>query len=146
MRGLKVILTERDSAEAWAKSVLATVATHGEAFTLSRPFTFFDAFVQDPERLARAVKAAVPAENLLVFNVKQGWAPLCRFLEVVNCPSTPFPWAMTTKEMQVVGAVAEIVTWTWAVLPLLPFLVVWGFYGCCCRRQSARSGRSGRKE
>ena len=26
------------------------------------------------------VKAEIPAERLLVFEVKQGWAPLCHFL------------------------------------------------------------------
>jgi len=29
--------------------------------------------------------------NFLLFNVKDGWAPLCRFLDMEVCPSTPFP-------------------------------------------------------
>jgi len=37
-----------------------------------------------------AVKATIPAERLLVFQVKQGWAPLCRFLDV-PAPDEPFP-------------------------------------------------------
>jgi hypothetical protein len=36
------------------------------------------------------VKAAVPAEKLLVFKVDQGWAPLCAFLGVPK-PATEFP-------------------------------------------------------
>ena len=36
------------------------------------------------------VKAAVPAEKLLVFSVNQGWNPLCEFLGVPQ-PSTVFP-------------------------------------------------------
>ena len=28
------------------------------------------------------VKQSVPAEKLLIFNVKQGWAPLCKFLDL----------------------------------------------------------------
>ena len=36
------------------------------------------------------VKAVVPASKLLVFNVKQGWAPLCNFLGV-EVPSVGFP-------------------------------------------------------
>jgi Sulfotransferase domain len=36
------------------------------------------------------VKAAVPPERLLVFRVTDGWAPLCRFLEVPE-PQEPFP-------------------------------------------------------
>jgi hypothetical protein len=38
------------------------------------------------------VKRAVPADRLLVFEVKDGWEPLCRFLGV-PVPSTPFPRA-----------------------------------------------------
>ncbi|MCG5218412.1 sulfotransferase family protein [Streptosporangium sp. KLBMP 9127] len=37
-----------------------------------------------------AVKQAIPAERLLVFNVKEGWEPLCRFLDV-PVPGEPFP-------------------------------------------------------
>jgi hypothetical protein len=37
-----------------------------------------------------AVIAAIPPERLLVFSVKEGWAPLCRFLGVDE-PSEPFP-------------------------------------------------------
>ncbi|MFX1533569.1 MAG: sulfotransferase family protein, partial [Promethearchaeota archaeon] len=36
------------------------------------------------------VKAAVPSENLLVFNVKEGWEPLCNFLDV-PIPNKAFP-------------------------------------------------------
>lgn len=37
-----------------------------------------------------AVQQAVPSERLLVFNVKDGWPPLCEFLGV-PIPDTPFP-------------------------------------------------------
>jgi hypothetical protein len=36
------------------------------------------------------VRAAVPADRLLVFSADQGWAPLCDFLGV-PVPATPFP-------------------------------------------------------
>ncbi|MGB8316409.1 MAG: sulfotransferase, partial [Aestuariivirga sp.] len=36
------------------------------------------------------VKAAVPADKLLVFTVDQGWTPLCKF-PGLPAPSTPFP-------------------------------------------------------
>ena len=36
------------------------------------------------------VKRTVPPEKLLVFEVKEGWEPLCRFLEV-PVPDKPFP-------------------------------------------------------
>ena len=36
------------------------------------------------------VKQVIPPQQLLVYNVKQGWKPLCEFLECEE-PSTPFP-------------------------------------------------------
>ena len=36
------------------------------------------------------VRAAIPAHRLLVFDVADGWEPLCRFLEV-PVPEQPFP-------------------------------------------------------
>jgi hypothetical protein len=36
------------------------------------------------------VKSAVPADRLLVYNVREGWEPLTRFLDV-ETPAIPFP-------------------------------------------------------
>ena len=36
------------------------------------------------------VKRTVPSEKLLVYNVKEGWEPLCAFLDV-SVPAEPFP-------------------------------------------------------
>ena len=38
----------------------------------------------------QAVIDTVPADRLLLFNVKQGWGPLCQFLGVPE-PDCPFP-------------------------------------------------------
>ena len=43
--------------------------------------------------------AEVPADNLLVFEVKQGWEPLCKFLGVPQ-PETPFPHINDTKAQE----------------------------------------------
>lgn len=42
------------------------------------------------ERHNAWVQEVVPAGKLLVFNVKEGWEPLCAFLDV-PVPDTPFP-------------------------------------------------------
>jgi hypothetical protein len=44
-----------------------------------------------------AVKKTIPAERLLVFDVREGWEPLCRFLGV-PVPETPFPRTNSTEE------------------------------------------------
>ncbi len=36
------------------------------------------------------VRAVVPADQLMIFTVKEGWEPLCKFLGV-EVPDTPFP-------------------------------------------------------
>lgn len=43
------------------------------------------------------VRAAIPAERLLVFDVAQGWEPLCSFLDV-PVPAVPFPRTNTRED------------------------------------------------
>lgn len=43
------------------------------------------------ERHNQHVQTHVPSDQLLVFNVKQGWAPLCEFLGKPVPADTPFP-------------------------------------------------------
>jgi hypothetical protein len=52
------------------------------------------------ERHNEEVKARVPAEKLLVFDVKQGWEPLCRFLGIEVPPGKPFPRLNDTAAFQ----------------------------------------------
>ena len=42
------------------------------------------------------VKNTVPSENLLIFNVKEGWEPLCKFLNLPT-PNIPFPRTNDSK-------------------------------------------------
>ncbi len=58
----------------------------------------FDGRFEDKEyaisvflRHIEEVKQYVPAEKLLVYNVKEGWEPLCAFLEVEAPAEKPFP-------------------------------------------------------
>ena len=50
-------------------------------------------------RHTEAVIAGVPKDRLLVFNVAEGWAPLCAFLGV-PVPDTPYPRENSTQEFQ----------------------------------------------
>jgi hypothetical protein len=58
----------------------------------------------DPESLLAAfraheaaVKATIAPERLLVFDVRQGWEPLCQFLGK-PVPASPFPRTNSTEE------------------------------------------------
>ncbi len=48
-------------------------------------------------RRTEDVRAALPPERLLVFDVAQGWEPLCAFLGV-SVPSEPFPRTNSTED------------------------------------------------
>ena len=50
-------------------------------------------------RHVEEVKQTIPADRLLVYEVAQGWEPLCAFLGV-DVPDTPFPRVNTTEEFQ----------------------------------------------
>lgn len=56
-----------------------------------------DAALAAYRRREAEVRAAIPAERLLVFDVAEGWEPLCAFLGV-PVPATPFPHHNTTVE------------------------------------------------
>jgi hypothetical protein len=112
----KVLHSVRDP-DKWFDSTQATIFAPGslavsgaggpmaEFFSgVSRTFGGGDmhdrAFMTDFFRKhTEAVKAAVPAERLLVYEVGQGWAPLCEFLGV-PVPDTPFPQVNSREEFQ----------------------------------------------
>ena len=109
----KVILSVRDSDEAWWQSYSSTilVASTRRYRWLIYPFPFLRASAilvrARNERWLRLaatitlgpsihkahnkdVQSNVPRERLLLFNVKMGWKPLCAFLDV-PVPDEPFP-------------------------------------------------------
>ncbi|MBI1220573.1 MAG: hypothetical protein GC186_18735 [Rhodobacteraceae bacterium] len=63
------------------------VIAHG---TFHGQWTDKDAALAAYHARTEAVRAAIPPERLLVFDVAEGWGPLCAFLEV-PVPETAFP-------------------------------------------------------
>jgi Sulfotransferase domain len=51
------------------------------------------------ERHNEAVRRRVPPERMLVFDMREGWAPLCDFLGV-EVPEEPFPRLNEAREMR----------------------------------------------
>ena len=45
------------------------------------------------------VKKNVPEDKLLIFDVKEGWDPLCKFLDVPVPSNQPFPWENDTASI-----------------------------------------------
>merc|ERR1712241_325650 len=67
------------------------------------------------------VKKVVPEEKLLVWEVKEGWGPLCKFLGVAE-PCTPFPRVNDTAE--ILTARRDIMIASWLVMVILPMVMV----------------------
>ena len=57
----------------------------------------------------RRVRETIPSHLLLEYNVKQGWDPLCKFLEIAECPETPFPKTNSARSLQVQTISAQLV-------------------------------------
>lgn len=110
----KVVLTTRD-ADSWFESVSETIfsermnaQTHDSPFGAllqGVAFAAFDgkkndrAFMTDWfVRRNQEVIDTIPPERLLVFHPKQGWEPLCRFLDV-PVPEGPFPRVNSRDEL-----------------------------------------------
>lgn len=143
----KVILTVRDPGS-WHESTMKTIYNAGNPeagspfFRLAGVFArrmkrtgrmvneliwdgTFDGRFEDKEhaisvfeRHNREVKERVPPEKLLVYDVKEGWEPLCDFLGV-GVPDEPFPRlneAKTFRRMIVAGYVSIVAA---TVLPAL---------------------------
>ena len=110
----KIVHTERD-AEAWFKSTQATIFARDFPPDSTDPWTMmaskvvarlFDMQMHDKDRLISVFKAhnarvreVIPADRLLVFEVAQGWGPLCEFLGVPT-PDEPMPKVNSTEEFQ----------------------------------------------
>jgi len=92
----------------------------------------------------RLVREGVPRERLLEYNVKQGWGPLCDFLQL-PVPDRPFPKQDLTKR--------SILTWLRAdmdrraaALIVAPFCLLLGCFWACCRRCRRQRGAAREKE
>ena len=111
----KVVLSVRDSPESWVKSVRATIF---RGFVSETTPKFLKILHQitirvhgvDPNDLKTdlvevynewnaRVQRTVPNDNLLLFNVKEGWKPLCEFLGV-PVPDKEFPKVNSTEFFQ----------------------------------------------
>ena len=68
------------------------------------------------------VQNAIPSERLLTFNVKQGWGPLCTFLEIEegDCPDVPFPHVHTRAKLEGEMFFLRAITWIWPLVFVLP--------------------------
>ena len=143
----KVILTVRDD-ESWIKSwnvlnnqilksftfrILAKIP--GTSFKLQKDIHnkmilgehgAFQGAKTDKEKMKKfnewneSVINFVPKDRLLVYEVKQGWAPLCKFLNV-DVPDIPFPYKNKTKNM---GHMSRFINSMFLILILVIIVII----------------------
>jgi hypothetical protein len=109
----KVVLTLRDP-EAWFASTQATIFKRGwddPADPFQRMVSkvigrLFDQRMHDKDHLIEVynrhnatVQQAIAPERLLVYNLTEGWAPLCGFLGVAE-PDTPMPKVNASEDFE----------------------------------------------
>jgi hypothetical protein len=75
-------------------------ATFGEQWRLGEQMPPDDAAVALFERHTAQVRSELPAQRLLVYDVAEGWAPLCAFLGVDPPDDTGFPHLNSAEEMR----------------------------------------------
>ena len=110
----KILLTVRD-ADAWVESCNETInsqrmlaSLEGSDLLQMLQGTYLRQFgehINDPEWMANWYRAyneevisTIPSERLLVFHPKDGWEPLCNFLDV-PVPPEPFPRVNSRDEL-----------------------------------------------
>lgn len=106
----KIILTWR-TPESWWESFERTILPSIEdpddketiGYTIVRNISFSGKPITREHAIAKyeanvaAVKAAVPADRLLIYKLGDGWEPLCAHLNVA-VPDVPFPRRNNTEE------------------------------------------------
>lgn len=148
---IKVILSDRD-AEKWADSWLTVV--DGYDLMHSAPFNWMKAIqtwnavadaifreiptgghpelYKNRDQLIRGYSVhkqnvinAVPSERLLIFSVKEGWEPLCKFLGVPVPKNVSFPHVNDRVKMGATLWVMRVMTFTWPLAVIFPLVFVW---------------------
>ena len=121
--GAKVILSVRDP-DSWYRSASETIYAVSKAAPRWLQWIFprmrkqakmidkliwdgvFEGRFEDEEfakeifrKHIEEVKSVVPADRLLVYEITEGWGPLCRFLGVEE-PNEPFPKTNESRQMK----------------------------------------------
>ena len=75
------------------------------------------------------VKKTIPTDRLLLYHVKEGWKPLCEFLNVDIPVTTPFPKANDMSEMSrnlfIVKLLPYVFILFMAIISMIVFISIW---------------------
>jgi hypothetical protein len=90
------LLSDRENAPAqiqeWLEMVVKVIEKTGFSMGLD-----FEGLAERYEAHNKAVRDLIPPDQLLMYQVKEGWNPLCKFLKV-EAPNTEFPRTNNREE------------------------------------------------
>ena len=146
---VKVIMTVKDDVDKWVESFMIYAQYY--TYEFDRPYKWFTTvqnvmpfyLVQqymmtngEPEKLwdhehmkgayhqlIHKYSSNFNQDRLLLYNVKDGWGPLCNFLGV-PIPDVPFPRRNDYVVKQFELLTVKFVAWIWPILALLPLVLL----------------------
>ncbi|CAF2966818.1 unnamed protein product [Rotaria sp. Silwood2] len=147
----KIILTVRDNGEKWFESFQSTIASifQDNSYYFA---VYLIRFLHLQSIVCRKIEQKwinkygnigpsfhdqynnrIINENkdgeILIYNVKEGWSPLCKFLGVDIPEGVPFPHVNDATHMQRVICQAKIIGWcVWTLVGALVIVVVYLFF------------------
>lgn len=117
----------RNTQQKWPKTMFAAAQKHcpkmvafEKAVLANRGVEFFNNWSKD-------VQAFVPPDRLLTFHVKEGWGPLCNFLNVPE-PNVPFPRVNSSSEFEEAHALIYRRSWLLVYEMITIPLCLYGLY------------------
>ena len=109
-----------------------SISSHG----ISKPFGGWKSFLNDKilteiryNQYIEDVKSVVPKDQLLIFNVTQGWEPLCKFLNIPKdkIPKEEFPFINKTDQItKFVRELRLTILKHFLLFKVLPCLILFG--------------------
>ncbi|CAJ1450362.1 unnamed protein product [Effrenium voratum] len=161
----KVILTVRTSGMAWANSIMNGVIDltkgaqtkyaglsqnlrdlrsiifkqwqiMGLHVDVDTPIPVAEDLVPIYDKWLERVKNTVPADRLLIHQAKDGYEPLCKFLEIPpeKCPKEPYPKINSSDSLTKHKLALKVWMWFWFPVASIIFLgPFYCCYRCCCK-------------
>lgn len=155
----KVILSLRRNPEVWATSFMESTAVMGKWMSQTPLNLIFpgvgpailwtfsavgmdlhpeemvpirESAVQAYKKWKKTVMQNCPEEKLLVWKPEEGWKPLCEFLQIGDCPTTPFPkMSWDRLDLQRLHTVGTFIEAWWKALGVI-FLILFNILLVCC--------------
>jgi len=129
---------------AWIPSARGLVALRHDLFRVTPTNGHPEGYL-DPKVLKKGyyahienVRRAVPRHRLLEYDVKQGWEPLCQFLNV-PIPNVAFPHVNDKAKVRGMMLCYEMITWVFMPWPIYLLSILFWIWKKLFRREKSKA-------